>query len=77
MEIKILGTGCPKCQKLEQIVREYTEKNSIECTISKVQNIEDIISYGVVATPALVVNEKVAISGRIPSYEELEKILKN
>lgn len=77
MEIKILGTGCPKCQKLEQVVREFTQKNNINCTIDKVQNIDEILNYGVIATPALVVNQKVAISGRIPSNSELENILKN
>lgn len=76
MEIKILGTGCPKCQKLEGTVKEYLNQNNLDYTITKVQNIEDILNYGVISTPALVVDEKVVLSGRIPTKDELSKILK-
>ena len=75
MEIKILGTGCPKCQKLEGTVKEYLQQNNLNHTVTKVQNIEDILNYGVISTPALVVDEKVVLSGRIPSKDELSKIL--
>jgi small redox-active disulfide protein 2 len=76
MEIKILGTGCPKCRSLEKITREVVEQNNIHATISKVEDIMDIMNYGVMSTPALVVNEKVEIKGRIPSADEIINVLK-
>lgn len=76
MEIKILGTGCPKCKTLEKLTREVVEQNNINATITKVEDIMDIMNYGVMSTPALVVNEKVEIKGRIPSAEEIINILK-
>jgi small redox-active disulfide protein 2 len=76
MEIKILGTGCPKCRSLEKITREVVEQNNIHANITKVEDIMDIMNYGVMSTPALVVNEKVEIKGRIPSADEIINVLK-
>jgi small redox-active disulfide protein 2 len=76
MEIKILGTGCPKCKSLEKIARDVVEQENIEATITKVEDIMAIMSYGVMSTPALVVNEKVEIKGRVPSYDEVKQVLK-
>jgi len=75
MDIKILGTGCPKCKTLEKLTREVLEKNGIEASISKVEDIMEIMKYGVMSTPALVVNGKVEIKGRVPSAEEIKHIL--
>jgi small redox-active disulfide protein 2 len=75
MEIKILGTGCPKCKALEKLTREVVEKNGFDANISKVEDIMDIMKYNVMTTPALVVNEKVEIKGRIPSAEEIKQVL--
>jgi small redox-active disulfide protein 2 len=75
MEIKILGTGCPKCKALEKLTREVVEANKIDAVIIKVDDIMDIMSYNVMMTPALVVNGNVEIKGRIPSAEEIKKIL--
>jgi small redox-active disulfide protein 2 len=75
MEIKILGTGCSKCKTLEKLTRDIVEQNGIEATIVKVEDIMQIMKYGVMATPALVVNEKVEIKGRIPSAEEIKNVL--
>jgi len=75
MEIKILGTGCSKCKTLEKLTREVIEKNGIEATIIKVEDIMEIMKYGIMTTPALVVNEKVEIKGRVPSSEEIKQIL--
>jgi len=75
MEIKILGTGCPKCKNLEKITREVVESNGFDATISKVEDIMDIMSYSVMSTPALVVNGKVEVKGRIPSAEDIKQIL--
>jgi small redox-active disulfide protein 2 len=76
MDIKILGTGCPNCKTLEKITREVVERENIEATVTKVEDIMAIMNYGVMSTPALVVNEKVEIKGRIPSYEEVKQVLK-
>lgn len=75
MEIKILGTGCPKCKTLEKLTREVVAETGIEANISKVEDIMQIMNYGVVATPALVVDEKVVIKGRVPSANEIKQIL--
>jgi small redox-active disulfide protein 2 len=75
MEIKILGTGCTKCKTLEKITREVVAETGIEANVSKVEDIMQIMNYGVVSTPALVINEKVVIKGRVPSANEIKKIL--
>jgi small redox-active disulfide protein 2 len=75
MEIKILGTGCPKCKTLEKLTREVVEQNGIDATVTKVEDIYQIMKYGVMTTPALVVDEKVVIKGRIPSSDEIRQIL--
>lgn len=75
MEIKILGTGCPKCKQLEKLTREVVQKNGIDASITKVDDIMDIMNYGVMATPALVVDNKVVLKGRLPSAGEIEKLL--
>jgi len=75
MEIKILGTGCPKCKTLEKLAREVVEQNGIDATVSKVEDIVEIMKYGVMTTPALVVDGKVEIKGRVPSYDEIKKVL--
>ncbi len=75
MEIKILGTGCPKCKKLEQLTREVVAQNGFSATISKVEDIMDIMTYNIMATPALVVNDKVEIKGRLPTAREIQEVL--
>jgi small redox-active disulfide protein 2 len=75
MEIKILGTGCPKCVTLEKLTREVVEKNGIQATILKVDDIQEIMKYHIMSTPALVVNEKVEIKGRVPSASEIKEVL--
>jgi small redox-active disulfide protein 2 len=75
MEIKILGTGCPKCKTVEKLTREVVEKNGIQATITKVEDITEIMKYHIMSTPALVVNEKVEIKGRVPSETEIKEVL--
>jgi small redox-active disulfide protein 2 len=77
MEIKVLGTGCPKCKTLEKITREVVEQNGISAEISKVEDIVEIMKFNVMTTPALVVDGKVVLKGRIPSHDELKEILTN
>lgn len=75
MIIKILGTGCPKCKNLEKLTTEVVKENNFEAEISKVEDIIEIMKYGVLSTPGLVIDEKVAISGRVPSKEEIKNQL--
>ncbi len=75
MHVKILGTGCPKCKALEKAVRDVVEQNGINAQVSKVEDIAEIMKYAVMSTPALVVNEKVVMKGRVPSAEEIKKLL--
>lgn len=75
MEIKILGTGCAKCKTLEKLTREVVEQNGFNASIAKVEDIMEIMKYNIMATPALVVNEKVEIKGRVPSADEIKQIL--
>jgi len=73
--IKILGTGCPKCKTLEQNVRDIVAELQLDADVSKVEDIMDIMQYGIMRTPGLVVDDKVVLSGRLPSKEELKKLL--
>ncbi|HDQ72262.1 MAG TPA: thioredoxin family protein [Chloroflexi bacterium] len=71
MEIKILGTGCPKCKRLEAVAREAVEEAGVEATFTKVQDMDGIMAYDVMSTPGLVIDEAVKSSGRIPRKEEI------
>ena len=75
MEIKILGPGCAKCKTLDKLTHEVVEKNGIKATIIKVDDIMEIMKYGVMSTPALVIDEKVVVKGRVPSSDELKQLL--
>ncbi len=77
MNIQVLGTGCPKCKSLEKAVREVVEQNNIDATITKVEDIVEIMNFNVLTTPALVIDGKVAIKGRVPSNSELKDLLTN
>ena len=74
--IKILGTGCPKCKQTIAIVNEVVAENNIEADVQKVEDIMDIMKYNVLTTPAVVVDEKVMIKGRVPSKNEILELLK-
>jgi small redox-active disulfide protein 2 len=75
MEIKVLGTGCSRCKNLEKLTRETVEQAGIQAEITKVEDIMDIVAYGVMATPALVVDGKVVVKGRVPSADEIRKFI--
>lgn len=75
MEIKILGTGCSKCKTLEQMTFDAVAELDVIANISKVTDIMDIMKYGVMSTPGLVINNKVVLSGRLPSKEEIKTII--
>ena len=76
MIIKILGTGCSNCKKLEANVKEAVKGLGIEASVEKVEDIQDIMAYGIMKTPALVVDEQIKVMGRVPSVEDIKKYLK-
>lgn len=71
LTIKVLGSGCANCKKLEGIARQAVEQMGVQAEIVKVTEYPDIMAYGVMSTPGLVINEKVVSSGRIPSPAEV------
>ena len=76
MKIKILGSGCPNCKVLEANTKKALEELNIKADVEKVTDIAKIMEYGVMSTPALVVNEKVVSYGRVLSPEEIKKLVK-
>jgi len=75
MIIKVLGSGCSSCKKLEENTKKAVEELGIDVVIEKVTDFKQIMAYGVMKTPALVVDEKVKIMGRVPSADEIKKYL--
>lgn len=74
-KLQILGTGCPKCQKLTETVEAAAKELGIEYQIEKVKDINDIMRFGVMVTPALAVDGEVKVSGKIPSLAEAKEII--
>lgn len=77
LTIKILGTGCPKCKRLEELARQAVAEAGVQAEISKVQDIDQIMQYPIASTPGLVINEKVYSYGRLPRKEEIIAWLKD
>ena len=75
MNIKVLGTGCAKCKTLEKLTREVVGELRIAADIEKIEDITRIMGYRVMQTPALVINGKVVLSGRVPAATELKELL--
>ena len=75
MEIKILGTGCSKCEKLEKNLNVVLKELNLDITIEKTDNLAEIVSYGVMSTPGLVINDEVKSIGKVPSMKEIRKML--
>ena len=73
MKLEILGTGCPKCKKLTELATVTVNEMGITAEIGKVDQINDIMNYGVMMTPALAIDGKVVVVGRIPSKDEIKK----
>jgi len=73
--LQVLGTGCPKCRRLAEAVEQAARELEIEYELEKVTDINDIIGFGVMSTPALAIDGKVAVVGRVPAAEEIRKLL--
>ena len=73
LDIKILGPGCPKCKTLEKLTNEVVAENNFDATVSKVDDIMEIMTYNVLSTPAMVINKQVVIKGMVPSKYEIKK----
>lgn len=77
MEIKILGSGCANCKKLQTLTEEAVKEMAVAANIEKIEDMAKIMGYGVMRTPALVINEKVKAFGRIPGKEEIKKFIQD
>jgi len=75
MEIKVLGTGCARCKSLEEVTRKALEELNLDATLEKVEDIQKIMEYAVMRTPALVIDEKVVISGQVPKISQIKDLL--
>lgn len=75
MVIKVLGSGCANCQKLETLAKQAVANLGLDASIEKITDIADIMAYGVMSTPALVVDEQVKLAGRVPPLDDVVKIL--
>lgn len=75
MVIKVLGSGCASCKKLEENTKKAVKAMGVEATFEKITDFKEIMAYGVMKTPALVVDEKVKVMGRVPSPDEIQKYL--
>lgn len=76
LEVKVLGTGCARCKELEKMCIDVAAENNITADIQKVTDLKDIMSYGIMQTPGLVINGKVMLSGKLPTKSTLLHWLK-
>ena len=75
MIIKVLGPGCRNCRNLERVTREAIDTLGLDASVEKVEDVAVIVGYGVMSTPALVVDEVVVVSGRVPKVDEVRELL--
>ena len=75
VKIKVLGTGCARCKTLEKLTTKAVEELELDASVEKVDDIQKIMEYAVMRTPALVINEKVVMSGQVPKIAELKDLL--
>ena len=76
MKIEILGSGCAKCKSVEKLVRTVVEELGIQADIVKIEDLQEIINRGIMMTPAVFINGKAKIVGRVPTADELKKLLR-
>ena len=77
MHIKVLGPGCAKCQSLEKTVKEVVAALKLDIKVEEIKDIKKIMQYPILMTPGLVINEKVVMSGKVPSKAEVERLIIN
>ena len=77
MNIKVLGPGCAKCQSLEKTVKEVVDALKLDITVEEVKDMKKIMQYPILMTPGLVINEKVVLSGKLPTKAEVERLIMN
>jgi small redox-active disulfide protein 2 len=77
VEIKVLGTGCPNCKKTKAVIAEALKEMNIEASIVEVQDIPSIMAYGVMSTPAIVIDEKVVSAGKVPAKSQVVALIRN
>jgi small redox-active disulfide protein 2 len=75
MEIKILGTGCPNCKRLEKVTRQALDEIGVDASVTKVTDFSEIMTYDILSTPGLVIDGKVVSSGRVPSRAEVSSLV--
>jgi len=73
MKVQILGTGCPKCKKVTELAKKAAKELGVEAEVVKVTDINDIMNFGVMMTPALAIDGDVKVSGKVPSLDEVKK----
>jgi small redox-active disulfide protein 2 len=76
MKIEILGSGCPKCKATEEIVKKVVKRLGIKAEVSHLYDMNKIIEYGVMMTPAVAIDGKIKIEGKVPREDDIEKIIK-
>ncbi|MBI9068377.1 MAG: thioredoxin family protein [Salinivirgaceae bacterium] len=74
-DIKVLGTGCAKCVSLEKMVISIVNEKALDAKVTKIDDIMEIMKFGIMSTPGLVINDKVVFSGKLPKSKDLEKII--
>ena len=74
-DVKVLGPGCPKCEELFKQTQTAVSELGVECSVEKITDIQEITTYGVMMTPALVVDGQVKVSGKVPSLEDIKSML--
>ena len=75
MEIKVLGPGCAKCKATYQVIEKVIQENHLDVKLTKVDDLMEMVSYHLMTTPAVVVDETVKIKGRVPSEKEIKELL--
>lgn len=73
MKIEILGTGCPKCKKTKEIIEKVLKQTGVEAEVIKVEDIEKILNYGVMVTPAVAIDGEVKVAGKVPDEKDIRK----
>jgi small redox-active disulfide protein 2 len=73
--IKILGPGCAKCKKTLEVVKKAVEQSGVHADIVKIEDLEGMMKYNILTTPVVVINEQIKVSGRVPTVDEIKKLL--